>query len=101
MASNRLPALLAVEIVAEWPTTPAGGTATVDRGPGCGESHVGRGTDCLGTAGEARDSGLATYGAAIHSADPGSKNGSGSQAWSSFMRTHARAVLACDFFVTV
>jgi putative transposase len=32
---------------------------------------------------------------------PGSKNGSGSQAWSSFVRNHARAVLACDFFVTV
>src|SRR5688572_8886103 len=66
MASNRLPAVLAVEIVAGWPTTTAGGTAPVDRGHGCGESHVGRGTDCLGTAGEARDSGLATDGAEIH-----------------------------------
>jgi transposase InsO family protein len=35
------------------------------------------------------------------SAGPGTKNGSGSQAWSSFVRNHARAVLACDFFVTV
>src|SRR4029450_4644244 len=66
MASNKLPAVLAVEILAGWPTTTAGGTAPVDRGHDCGESHVGRGTDCLGTAGEARDSGLATYGAAIH-----------------------------------
>jgi len=32
---------------------------------------------------------------------PGSKSGPGSQAWSSFVRNHARAVLACDFFVTV
>jgi transposase InsO family protein len=31
----------------------------------------------------------------------GSKSGPGSQAWSSFVRNHARAVLACDFFVTV
>jgi putative transposase len=31
----------------------------------------------------------------------GSKRGPGSQAWSSFVRNHARAVLACDFFVTV
>jgi putative transposase len=31
---------------------------------------------------------------------PGSKNRSGSQAGSSLVRNHARAVLACDFFVT-
>ena len=27
--------------------------------------------------------------------------GSGTQAWSTFVRNHARDVLACDFFVTV
>src|SRR2546427_8239481 len=32
---------------------------------------------------------------------PGSKNRPGSQAWSAFVRNHARAVLACDFFVVV
>src|SRR5262245_15535789 len=32
-------------------------------------------------------------------ATPRSRNGS--QAWSTFVRNHARAVLACDFFVTV
>jgi transposase InsO family protein len=32
---------------------------------------------------------------------PGSKSGPGSQVWSSFVRNHAPAVLACDFFVTV
>src|SRR3989454_11201011 len=32
---------------------------------------------------------------------PGSKNRPGSQAWSVFVRNHARSVLACDFFVTV
>jgi transposase InsO family protein len=32
---------------------------------------------------------------------PGSNRGPGSQAWSSFVRNHARAVLACDFFVAV
>jgi putative transposase len=31
----------------------------------------------------------------------GSKRGPGSQAWSTFLRNHAGAVLACDFFVTV
>jgi transposase InsO family protein len=35
------------------------------------------------------------------SLSPGSKSGPGSQAWSSFVRNHARAVLACDFFVAV
>jgi putative transposase len=34
------------------------------------------------------------------SAGPGARGGPGSQAWSSFVRNHARAVLACDFFVT-
>jgi putative transposase len=29
------------------------------------------------------------------------RGGRGSQAWSTFVRNHARAVLACDFFVTV
>src|SRR5690349_12139804 len=66
MASKGLPAVLAVEIVTVWPTPIAGGPATVDRGHGCGESHVGRGTDCFGTVGEARASGLAAYGAPIH-----------------------------------
>jgi transposase InsO family protein len=32
---------------------------------------------------------------------PGSNRGPGSQAWSSFVRNQARAVLACDFFVAV
>jgi putative transposase len=32
---------------------------------------------------------------------PGPKHGAGSQAWSTFVRNHARSVLACDFFVTV
>src|SRR5690349_20781860 len=31
----------------------------------------------------------------------GPKHGPGSQAWSTFVRNHARSVLACDFFVTV
>src|SRR5262245_28704402 len=31
----------------------------------------------------------------------GPKHGSGSQAWRTFVRNHARSVLACDFFVTV
>jgi len=31
----------------------------------------------------------------------GSKRGPGSQAWSTFVRNHARSVLACDFFITV
>jgi transposase InsO family protein len=31
----------------------------------------------------------------------GSKHGPGSQAWSTFVRNHARSVLACDFFVVV
>jgi len=31
----------------------------------------------------------------------GSKRGPGSQAWRTFVRNHARSVLACDFFVTV
>jgi putative transposase len=34
-------------------------------------------------------------------AGPDTKSGPGSQAWSSFVRNHSRAVLACDFFVTV
>jgi hypothetical protein len=31
----------------------------------------------------------------------GPKHGPGSQVWSTFVRNHARSVLACDFFVTV
>ena len=33
--------------------------------------------------------------------DPKPNRGPGSQAWSTFVRNHARSVLACDFFVTV
>jgi hypothetical protein len=33
--------------------------------------------------------------------DRGSGNGHRSQLWSTFVRNHAQAILACDFFVTV
>jgi putative transposase len=32
---------------------------------------------------------------------PGSKNGPGSPAWSTFVRNHAQSVLVCEFFVAV
>jgi putative transposase len=35
------------------------------------------------------------------SSGSGARRGAGSQAWSAFVRNHARSVLACDFFVTV
>src|SRR2546425_13221373 len=66
MASKRFPIVLAVEIHATWPTAIAGGPAAVDRENGRGESHVGRGTDCVGTALEARDSGIAANRATVH-----------------------------------
>src|SRR4029453_15207714 len=66
MASEGFPAVLAVEIVEGWPTTTAGRTATVARGHGRGESHLGRRTDCFGAPVEARDWGFAAHGAAIY-----------------------------------
>ncbi len=66
MASKGIPLALAVEIDAAGPTPIVGQHAALDRGHGRGKSHVGRGTDCVGTAGKARDSGLAAYRAAIH-----------------------------------
>ena len=66
MASKGIPLVLAVEIDAAWPTPIAGQRSVLDRGHGRGKSHVGRGTDCVGTAGKARGSGLAAYRAAVH-----------------------------------
>ena len=57
---------LAVEIDAAWPTPIAGRPSALDRGHGRGKSHLGRGTDCVRTALEARDSGIAAYRSAIH-----------------------------------
>jgi putative transposase len=33
--------------------------------------------------------------------DPGPRRGPSSQRWSTFIRNHAQAILACDFFVTI
>jgi putative transposase len=101
MASNRLPAVLAVEIFAGWPTTTAGELRQLIAAMAAANR----------TWGEERIASelLVKLGIRISprtvrrymSAGPGTKKGSGSQAWSSFVPNHARAVLACDFFVTV
>jgi hypothetical protein len=62
---------------------------------------LGRGTDCIGTAVEAWNSRVASDGERYmpHGAAP--RGGAQSQLWSPFVRNHADAVLACDFFVAV
>ena len=72
------------------------------RTDGRGESNLGRGTDCRRTAVEARDSGVAANRAALHARrSPRLRDGTRSQLWSTFVRNHASAVLACDFFVAI
>ena len=55
MAPQGIPLVLAVEIEASWPTPSAGRRAALDRRHGRGQSHVGRGADCLGTPREAHE----------------------------------------------
>src|SRR2546426_12056129 len=70
MASKRIPVVLAVEIDAAWPTAITGRPAAGDRRDGRSESHMGRGTDCVGTALEAGDSRIAAHRAAVHAFGP-------------------------------
>ena len=78
----------------------ADGAAAIDRGDGGGESHLGRGADCLGAVGEARDSRVTTV-RRYMSRGAAPRDDARSQTWTTFVRNHASAVLACDFFVTV
>jgi putative transposase len=92
--------MVAMEIArARTPPDPKG-LAAVDRDDGRGKSDMGRGTDCRRTLRETRYSAVTANGARYLPARP-PRGPHSLQAWSTFVRNHARSVLACDFFVVV
>ena len=99
MASRRLEVALANEVSARSATDPCG-TARADPQDDQGERAVGRRADRQRTAAQAGDSDLATnvrkY---LPKRPPGRPRGD--LRWSTFLKSHARGILACDFFVAV
>ena len=61
---------------------------------------MGRGANCQGIAAEARFAGLPADGAQVH-AEASAGSATWRSRWSTFLRNHSRAIVACDFFVTV
>jgi len=100
VASKRIPPVLAVEIEAAWPTAmPADLWQLIaDMAAGiAGEARNGLRRNC-------REAWIRVSPRTVRrymGSGPGAKSRQGSQAWSAFVRNHARSVLACYFFVTV
>jgi transposase InsO family protein len=101
MTSQRVRVVLAMEIRASWPTAIAHRPPAVDRGDGRGQSHLGRGTDCLGIAREVGYSCVAPDDPAVHGSREHASWWDRLSDVEYVVRNHASAVLACDFFVTV
>ena len=101
LASQRCSAVFAVEIASTWPTSITGRPATPDRRDGVGESHMGEkriASELLVKLGiHVSPRTVRRYMATSRSP----RDGAPSQLWSTFVRNHASAVLACDFFVVV
>ena len=101
MASKGVPVALALEVTTARPAAIAGRFATADRRHGDSELYVGRGTNCLRTPAE---TGIRVSPRTVRRYMPtggGPRNGERSQLWSTFVRNHAHAILACDFFLSV
>ena len=98
MASEGVPAVLALEIEVSRAPASARGAAAADRRAGSCEPDLGQGTDRRGALAEAGHSGLAAYSQALHVARCWWGRAR-SQTWRTFIQNHARAVLACAFFV--
>src|SRR5262249_52950945 len=102
MASQRVSIVLAVEIATARATSGAGHCATADCRHGVGESDLGRGTDRRRTAVKL---GIHLSPRTVRRYMPtrggAPRTGARSPQWSTFVRNHATAVLACDFFVAI
>jgi len=95
VASQRSPSLLAVEVEGARPTTAAAGRSATDCCHGSRECEVGRGADCRGTASQAWPLRVAADGAALHATGWATARSVSAQRWSTFVRSHASAMLAC------
>jgi transposase InsO family protein len=101
MASKGLPVVLAVEIEASRAAASAARSRASHRGDGDSESNLGRGTDRFGTPAQAGDPRVSSNGEALHTHRCSVQEGARSQTWSTFVRNHASAVIASDFFVAI
>jgi len=93
LASERISALLEVEVSVARSAESANRSPKVDRPHGLEQSDVGRGTDRKRTSVEDWNSDFATHGPPRPEVP--------SQRWMTFVRNHAKAIIAADFFVVV
>ena len=94
-------AVLALDVSASRTPADSTGHAATDRRHGEGEPDLGRGAHRRGTAGQARDRLSPRTIRRYMRRPPLCHRGPRSQGWSTFVRNHAREVLACDFFLTI
>jgi hypothetical protein len=99
LASHTIPSLLAVEIEDARPTTDTAGRPATD----CRRANATWGEERI--AAELRlKLGLCVSPRTVRRYTPKGgrpRNGVSSQRWSTFVRNHANAMLACDFFVCI
>jgi putative transposase len=101
VAPPRLSAVLALEVSAPWPSADSADTPAVHRRHGQSEPDLGEERIAaelllkLGIAVSPRT--VRRYMRRPRPVRPGART----QTWTTFVRNHARDVLACDFFVTV
>jgi transposase InsO family protein len=100
LASAGVPIVLALEVTYDRPACDFTGRAAADRDGGGGESDLGRGTHRKRAPAEA---GHPVVAATVRRYMPQRprRPKPGTQAWRTFVRNHARSVLASDFFVVV
>jgi putative transposase len=98
LASPGVQAVLAVE-VAVGTTADSGSSSPADGVHGAGEPGLGRGAHRSRTFGEARDLGFAANGAGVLAErDPRGGRRTSSQHWRTFVRNHAKVIVASDFW---
>jgi hypothetical protein len=101
MASNVVPNVLALEVTQDGSTAAAEEVERADSRDGSRQSHLGRGTHCGRIEPQARDPRLAARTIRKYLAKERPGGGSSDQRWATFVRNHAKAIVACDFLVSI
>ena len=100
LAPRRIPVVLALEVSTSWPSSAPQELASADLHHGKRESELGRTADCRRAIAEAEVTGGPKDGGK-YLRQAGHPRPPRSQRWATFVRNHANAIIACDFFTSV
>jgi hypothetical protein len=100
MASNSISEILALEVAKARSSCPPSQDPRIDSTDGARESGLGPGANRKSTPVETGNSRVASDGTQISRIGPAA-GGRNDQRWSTFVRSHAQAMVAWDFFISV